>query len=157
MSMSERRAAPLLGDDRHSTVLYLIKQLELAIRAQIDEVVGVHGLTALQYTSLTVLARHPGITSTQLARNSFVRIQTMAQHLASLEERNLIRRVRDPQMKRQVLVFLSEQGAKILGELADPIAEIERRALDHLSAADAKRLREQLSTIRIALSGSAAH
>jgi DNA-binding MarR family transcriptional regulator len=157
MSMSERRAAPLLGDDRHSTVLYLIKQVELAIRAQIDEVVGVHGLTALQYTSLTVLARHPGITSTQLARNSFVRIQTMAQHLASLEERNLIRRVRDPQMKRQVLVFLSEQGAKILGELADPIAEIERRALDHLSAADAKRLREQLSTIRIALSGSAAH
>lgn len=155
--MSERRAAPLLGDDRHSTVLYLIKQVELAIRAQIDEVVGVHGLTALQYTSLTVLARHPGITSTQLARNSFVRIQTMAQHLASLEERNLIRRVRDPQMKRQVLVFLSEQGAKILGELADPIAEIEHRALDHLSAADAKRLREQLSSIRIALSGTAAH
>jgi DNA-binding MarR family transcriptional regulator len=138
--MSERKAAPLLGDDRHSTVLYLIKQVELAIRAQIDEVVGVHG-----------------ITSTQLARNSFVRIQTMAQHLASLEERNLIRRVRDPQMKRQVLVFLSEQGAKILGELADPIAEIEHRALADLSAADAKRLREQLSSIRISLSGAAPH
>ena len=155
--MSERRAAPLLGDDRHSTVLYLIKQVELAIRAQIDEVVGVHGLTALQYTSLTVLARHPGITSTQLARNSFVRIQTMAQHLASLEERNLIRRVRDPQMKRQVLVFLSEHGAKILGELADPRADIEHRAPADLSAADAKRLREQLSSIRISLSGTAAH
>jgi DNA-binding MarR family transcriptional regulator len=157
MSMSERRAAPLLGDDRHSPVLYLFKQVELAIRAQIDEVVGGHGLTALQYTSLTVLARHPGITSTQLARNSFVRIQTMAQHLASLEERNLIRRVRDPQMKRQVLVFLSEHGAKTLGELAEPIAQIERRILAGLTPADAKRLREQLSSIRSALSDTAAH
>jgi DNA-binding MarR family transcriptional regulator len=155
--MSERRAAPLLGDDRHSTVLYLIKQVELAVRAQIDEAVGGYGLTALQYTSLTVLARHPGITSTQLARNSFVRIQTMAQHLASLEERNLIRRVRDPNMKRQVLVFLSEEGLKILNELADPIAEIESRMLADLSATDAKRLREQLGAIRFALSGTAAH
>ena len=43
MSMSERRAAPLLGDDRHSTVLYLIKQVELAIRAQIDEAVVADG------------------------------------------------------------------------------------------------------------------
>lgn len=155
--MSERRAAPLLGDARHSTVLYLVKQVELAIRAQIDEAVAGYGLTALQYTSLTVLARHPGITSTQLARNSFVRIQTMAQHLASLEERHLIRRVRDPQMKRQVLVFLSEQGLKILDDLAEPIADIERRMLADFSAADAKRLREQLGAIRMALSGSAAH
>jgi DNA-binding MarR family transcriptional regulator len=156
MSMDERTAAPLLGDHRHSTVLYLIKQVELAVRAQIDEVVSGHGLTALQYTSLTVLARHPGMTSTQLARNSFVRIQTMAQHLASLEERNLIRRVRDPQMKRQVLVFLSEHGAKTLGELAEPIAEIERRILADLNSADAKRLREQLITIRSTLSDTAA-
>lgn len=155
--MSERRAAPLLGDDRHSTVLYLIKQVELAVRAQIDEAVGGYGLTALQYTSLTVLARHPGITSTQLARNSFVRIQTMAQHLASLEERNLIRRVRDPNMKRQVLVFLSEAGLKILNELAEPIADIEKRMLAEFSAAEAKRLREQLASIRMALSGTAAH
>jgi DNA-binding MarR family transcriptional regulator len=157
MSMSERNAAPLLGHDRHSTVLYLIKQVELAIRAQIDDVVAGHGLTALQYTSLTVLARHPGITSTQLARNSFVRIQTMAQHLASLEERNLIRRVRDPNMKRQVLVFLSEAGLKILSDLAEPIADVERRALADFSAADAQRFREQLGTIRMALSGTAAH
>jgi DNA-binding MarR family transcriptional regulator len=157
MSMSERSAAPLLGHDRHSTVLYLIKQVELAIRAQIDEAVAGYGLTALQYTSLTVLARHPGITSTQLARNSFVRIQTMAQHLASLEDRNLIRRVRDPNMKRQVLVFLSEAGLTILNDLAEPIAEIERRMLAEFSAAEAKRLREQLGAIRIALSGTAAH
>lgn len=155
--MSESRPTLQFGDAHDTTVLYLIKQVELAVRARIDDAVAGYGLTALQYTSLTVLARHPGITSTQLARNSFVRIQTMAQHLASLEERNLIRRVRDPNMKRQVLVFLSEAGLKVLQDLADPISEIERQMLADLSTTDAQRLREQLSAIRIALSGTAAH
>ncbi|WP_309712015.1 MarR family transcriptional regulator [Pseudolysinimonas sp.] len=155
--MAKPGVTPLIGDTRQSTVLYLIKQVELAIRAQIDEAVAPYGLTALQYTSLTVLARHPGMTSTQLARNSFVRIQTMAQHLASLEERHLIRRVRDPKMKRQVLVFLSEQGLKILNDLAEPIAELERLMLADFTETDAKRLRKQLGAIRVVLSGTAAH
>ncbi len=155
--MAKPGVTPLIGATRQSTVLYLIKQVELAIRAQIDEAVAGYGLTALQYTSLTVLARHPGMTSTQLARNSFVRIQTMAQHLASLEERNLIRRVRDPKMKRQVLVFLSEQGLTILNNLSEPIAELERRMLADFTETDAKRLRKQLGAIRVVLSGTAAH
>ncbi len=155
--MTEPGAAPLIGDLRHSTVLYLIKQVELAIRAQIDEAVGGYGLTALQYTSLTVLARHPGMTSAQLARNSFVRIQTMAQHLSSLEERNLIRRVRDPNIRRQVLVFLSEEGQRVLANLAEPISQIESRMLADFTPTDAARLRKQLGAIRFALSGTAAH
>ncbi len=32
------------------TLLYLIKQVELAIRNRLDAVVGGHGLTSLQYT-----------------------------------------------------------------------------------------------------------
>jgi hypothetical protein len=55
------------------TLLYLIKQLELAVRSHLDETVRDAGLTALQYTALTVLERHPELTSAQLARNSFVR------------------------------------------------------------------------------------
>jgi hypothetical protein len=54
-------------------------------------------------------------------------------------------------------VFLSEAGLKILNELAEPIAEIETRMLADFSAAEATRLRSQLSGIRIALSGTAAH
>jgi hypothetical protein len=36
------------------------------------------GLTALQYTALTVLGRHPDMSVAQLARNSFVTAQSMA-------------------------------------------------------------------------------
>ncbi len=44
----------------NATLLYLVKQLELAVRARMDEVVGGEGLTPVQYTALTVLARRPG-------------------------------------------------------------------------------------------------
>ena len=40
---------------------YLVKQLELAIRADMDVMAREYGLTALQYTALTVLKRHPGL------------------------------------------------------------------------------------------------
>ena len=61
------------------TLLYVIKQVELALRARLDEVLRPAELTVLQYTALTVLERHPNLTSAQLARNSFVTAQTMAE------------------------------------------------------------------------------
>ena len=65
------------------TLLYLMKQLELAVRARLDDLVRADGLTALQYTALTVLERHPDLTSAQLARRSFVTAQTMAEMVAT--------------------------------------------------------------------------
>ena len=47
------------------TLLYLMKQVELAVRARLDEITRPSGLTALQYTALTVLERHPDLTAAQ--------------------------------------------------------------------------------------------
>jgi DNA-binding MarR family transcriptional regulator len=52
-------------------------------------------LTAHQYTALRVLERHPGITSAELARNLFVRAQTMAEMVTYVLGRGLISRERD--------------------------------------------------------------
>ena len=40
-------------------LIYLVKQVELAVRSRLDELLRPDGLTALQYTALTVLERHP--------------------------------------------------------------------------------------------------
>ena len=40
-------------------LLYLVKQVELAVRARLDELLRPDGLTALQYTALTVLEATP--------------------------------------------------------------------------------------------------
>lgn len=49
-------------------LVYLIKQVELAAKSHLDEIVSPHGVTAHQYTALTVLARNPGMTGARRAR-----------------------------------------------------------------------------------------
>lgn len=108
-------------------LLYLIKELELAVRSRLDAVVGAAGLTTIQYTALTVLRAHPDMTSAALARRSFVRAQTMAELVATLEDRRLIERRPDPTSKRQNLIRLTSEGTRVLDELREPVARIEHQ------------------------------
>jgi DNA-binding MarR family transcriptional regulator len=139
------------------SLLYLIKQVELVVRSRLDEVVAPYGLTASQYTALSVLARHPGITAAQLARNSFVRTQTMAQLIGYLEGGGLLRRERDPRIRRQILIFLTPEGQRVINELAEPTARIEAEIKAALPSTQARVLPEMLGRIRHALSGSHPH
>ena len=110
-------------------VLYLVKQLELAIRSIMDERLRPHGVTTLQYTALSVLAQRDDLSSAQLARRSFVRPQTMHQMIQALDERGLVERRADPSNRRVLLVGLSDRGRAVLGECEPLVTEIEDRML----------------------------
>lgn len=146
-----------MRDHDGATLLYLIKQVELAVRSRLDEVAGDHGLTALQYTALTVLERRPGMTSSALARNSFVRPQTMAQMITYLLESGLVRREPDARSRRQILIFLTDEGQAVLDSLRTPVREIEETMVSGLTEAGARQLGTSLRACRIALGGDAAH
>lgn len=139
------------------TLLYLIKQVELAVRSHLDETVRDAGLTVLQYTALTVLERHPELTSAELARNSFVRAQTMAQMITVLDARGLIARERDPNSHRQYLLSLTAEGHRVLGQLREPVRGVERKMVEGLSDAEIGQLRDALHSCRLALGGGHAH
>ena len=145
-------ASPSPTPDRDVTLLYLIKQVELAVRDALDEVVATADLTTLQYTALTVLERHPGITSAELARSSFVRAQTMAEMVTYLLERELVARERDTSNRRQYLLSLSKEGKRVLGGLYDQVADIESRMLEGFDAGQTEILRTYLLRCRHALS-----
>ncbi|MEO6087476.1 MAG: MarR family transcriptional regulator, partial [Umezawaea sp.] len=81
---------PVRDARKRPSVLYAVKQVELAIRARLDEVLKPLGVTSSQYTALTVLDRRDGLTSAELARNSFVTPQAMADLVVALERRGLI-------------------------------------------------------------------
>ncbi len=139
------------------TLLYVIKQLELAVRSRLDDIVRPAGLTALQYTALTVLERHPDLTSAQLARNSFVTAQTMADMVVILQDRCLIERHRDPDDKRRLVLALTAEGRTLLKRYRGKVAELEAEMLAPLSARDAARLRRNLSVCREALAEHPPH
>src|ERR1700735_3385216 len=91
-------------------ITYLVKQLERAIRAEMDQEMSAMGLTALQYTALTVLQCHPGMSGAQLSRRSFVSAQAGSEMIATLERKNLITRDPDPSNRRILRISLTADG-----------------------------------------------
>jgi DNA-binding MarR family transcriptional regulator len=153
MSVPLTRATEEPSPSRDVTLLYLIKQVELAVRQALDDVVAAADLTTLQYTALTVLERHPGITSAELARNSFVRAQTMAEMITYLLGRGLVARERDETNRKQYLLTLTSEGQRMLDELLDAVADIEARMLDGFDGGQTEILHTYLLRCRHSLSG----
>lgn len=133
------------------SLLYAVKQVELGVRAQLDEIVRPAGVTALQYTALSVLARRDGLTSAELARTSFVTPQSMADLVGALERAGLIARTRDAANRRQLLISITADGQALLGRLAGPVARLEERMVDGMDADDRARFRDYLNRAREAL------
>jgi DNA-binding MarR family transcriptional regulator len=125
-------------------LLYLVKQVELAVRSHLDNLLRPAGLTALQYTALTVLERHPDLSSAQLARNSFVTAQSMADMITALEGRGLIERHRDQTDRRRLVVALTTAGRDLLDLYRDQVAALETRMLAGLGGEEISRLRHCL-------------
>ncbi|MBF4160759.1 MarR family winged helix-turn-helix transcriptional regulator [Nocardioides acrostichi] len=138
------------------TLLYLMKQVELAVRARLDDMVRPAGLTALQYTALTVLERHPDLTSAHLARNSFVTAQSMAEMVTTLHERGLIERHRDPADRRRLVLALTDKGQALLDTFRSEVAALESQMLAGLTRTQAQALRSAVVSCRESLAAAAA-
>lgn len=115
---------------------YVIKQLEAALRRRLTDVCTPAGFTAAQYTALSVLHARPGITSSELARRSFVRAQTMAATLDPLLERNYVRREQDRDHARRMALFLSDAGERVVATLAPEVERINETLVADLSPAE---------------------
>ncbi|HJP77046.1 MAG TPA: MarR family transcriptional regulator [Pseudonocardiaceae bacterium] len=135
------------------TLLYLIKQVELAIRARLDEILRPAGLTALQYTALTVLEGHSDLTASQLARRSFVTAQSTADLVNALLDRGLVERHRDPADRRRLVLALTRAGHQVLDEYRPRVANLESAMLRGLDGSETAALRANILTCWQALMG----
>jgi DNA-binding MarR family transcriptional regulator len=144
-------AAPVPDPPAPPSLLYLVKQLELAIRSRLDDALRDDGITTAQYTALTVLARRAGLSTAQLARNSFVTDQSAAGLVAALEERGLVTRGPDPHDRRRRVLRLSPAGRALVERRAADAAAIEAEMLAGLSGAEAADLRRLVVSCRAAL------
>lgn len=128
-----------------TSLLYLVKRTELAVRARLEEALKPAGITALQYTALTVLERHDGISAARLARDSFVTAQSMADMVRALESRDLIRREPNPVNRRERLILLTGAGRRLLADYAEPTHRLEERMVAEMSTEEADAFRAALN------------
>jgi DNA-binding MarR family transcriptional regulator len=138
-----RRAFP------HAT--YLIKDLERAVRARIDEIVQPFRLTATQYTALSVLSRHPGMSSAQLARRSFVSPQAANEMVSVLSRRGLIRRKVAREGGRALLIFLTSRGGRTVSQCDELVDAVEAQLFDGHTRREEAQFRAMLRTCREAI------
>jgi DNA-binding MarR family transcriptional regulator len=134
---------------------YLVKQLERALRARIDAIVQPLGLTAVQYTALSVLARHPGMSSAQLARRSFVSAQAANELVSALERRGLIRRRSDRDGGRALGIYLTAAGEKALARCDADVDLLEAELFRGVAKKDEVRFMRMLRECRESVQGPA--
>jgi DNA-binding MarR family transcriptional regulator len=129
MSRVTELADPPTTDAHVPRLTYLVKRLEMAERARMEEVLQAHGVTLHQYTALSLLERRDGLSSAQLARRHFVTPQAMNQLVATLERDGLIRRAPDAANRKILRASLSDRGREALAACHAAVDDLERRML----------------------------
>lgn len=130
--------------DTFSSYVYVIKELEVLLRPRFIEACAGGDVTGTQYTALTVLERHPGITSSELARRSFVRAQSMAETMEPLISAGLVRRERDETHARRKLLFLTPAGADTIAQVMPEVKRLEDELVGDLSPAERQQFADYL-------------
>lgn len=118
-------------------ISYAIARLQQLVLAAVSERVAPHGLTALQFTTLSVLGRYGApLSSSQLARRSFMTPQSMHEVIRKLERDGLIERTPHPSHRRKLPASLTGKGRRVVGACERAVAGFEARMLRGLSEAD---------------------
>ena len=133
-------SAAVVGTAVRPRVTYLVKRLEQAVRAYLDEATMEIGLTTPQYAALSSLDAKPGLSSAELARLSFISAQAMHQMVAAMERKGLIRREAAPHHRKQLRIFLTEHGGACLRHCEERADELERSMFAGMSPAERNTL-----------------
>lgn len=141
VAVGEAGSAPLT----RSRVAYLVYRVERRLRARIDEAVRAHGVTTTEYVTLSVLRRHEGMSSAELARWAFVTPQAMNLVVSALERRGLVRRRSDPLHRRVLRAMVTAKGFDVLERCDRSVDVIEADMLGDMPAASVEELREMLA------------
>ena len=125
-------------------ISYVVARLERALRVEINERVKPHGLTTLQYTTLSILGQGDELSNAQLARRAYMTPQSMSEVLDALERKGLVERTPHPNHRRVFPAALTPKGRKVLDACNDAVDTLECEMLAELTPHQVKSLRNGL-------------
>jgi DNA-binding MarR family transcriptional regulator len=121
--------------------VYLLRQAQLAAHAALDAALSPLGLTPTQYVVLSLAAgRGRPRSSADLARRAGVTAQAMAEMIAALEAKGLIRRDESPENRRVLHIRLTRRGTLLLARCEAAADSAEAALLGALAPAERARL-----------------
>lgn len=151
--MAHRTAAPRQAarfDSLEQEVFLNLWRTYDRLRIQEDELFQRFELTPQQYNVLRLLrASHPeSVPTLVLSRRLVSRAPDITRMLDKLEERGLIIRDRPQENRRMVRIGVSDEGVRLLDQIAEPLAECHSKQLGHMKATELRQLISLLQAAR---------
>lgn len=128
-------------------VLRALRRIFHAVDGHSRRLARIHGLTEPQAICLNAVNRAGELNPGQLARTVSLSPPTVTGILDRLERRGLIRRERAARDKRQVVVCLTDDGRKLLGNSPPPLQERFTQRLTELSASRQRQIARSLNEV----------
>lgn len=136
------------------TIGYLLRQACKAYRVEFRAALAGSALHVGQDMALLELWKRDGLGLGELAGRLFLEPSTVTRMLRRMEEAGFVRRRRDVQDARVFRVYLTEEGRALEGTVRRHFEEIERKALEGLSAEEKAVLRRVLPRVHANLLGT---
>lgn len=108
---------------------------------------AIYGLRTIDFTLLALIARNPGVTSSQLCSLLDIQSSNLVVLIGQLLQRSLIERRPHPRDGRAMGLHLTPAGKRMLKQAEATAAEVEERAAARLSVAERATLIKLLKRI----------
>lgn len=123
---------------------YILKRAQQSLRIKVDTQLKAIEITLPQYAVLSNVAISPGISNADLAKAAFVTPQTMQGILSTLEKRNLLERLQDPEHGRRLMTQLTVEGKIALETARIEMIKVEAMMLGSISDHDIEQTTQTL-------------
>ncbi len=135
---------------RRAFVVYDILRTASYLRRSYADIFEQRNITFQQYNVVRILrgAGPSGLPTLEIARRMIDETPGITRLLDRLEAKELIRRERPANNRRQVICYVTQKGLDLLQELDVPIRARVGESAQHLSDAEAENLLDYLARIR---------
>lgn len=135
------------GEGQDLALPYLVKWVEMAVRAQAERAMRDMPVSGSQLFALVLLRERGEVTSADLARMMRLTPQAMTTLLKSLREEGYIHRRTDSAHARRLLMRLTDKGRAILAEAHALSPGIEDNLLEGFTGEERRTLKRLLARI----------
>ena len=126
---------------------YQIRLAQIAIFRDFASALGDHDMTPGLFGILIIVEANPGLKQAELARAAHLDRSTVVSIIDKLEKRGLVKRHYVLNDRRSNALQLTDEGAQLLGQLKEKVAEHEQRLVGNLSATEQTELVKLLKKI----------
>ena len=126
---------------------YQIRLAQIAIFRDFESTLGAHDMTPGLFGILVIVEANPGLKQAELARAAHLDRSTVVSIIDKLEKRGLVKRHYVLNDRRSNALQLTDEGAQLLGQLKERVAEHEQRLAANLSVSEQAELVKLLKKI----------